>query len=322
LKEKHFAKSAAMLPMDILPVMLVCLQQAAAQIALHPEIKEAIGIMVSQAQPVLARNRQLGAPGAPPMPPPSQQQQQQPPPPQLRPTVANQPPPPSVSGSSQFPSVGGPVRPTPRQALPPNLVAQAAAAAAAAAATGILPSDPFINQFGNLGLGTSAAAAPTSSSSAFSLPALGPLVSSGAGSPNRMFGNIPSVPPPVGPPPPTSVDGGSPSPFGGGGVLLPSMPPPPPPPQLQGLPSSQPPPQANQGMPPVSTSAGTGGIQSGIEQIRQGNIAQIFPDMAGPIPREVEDEANRYFQQERDSPNFEDFGILEFWNFNRFLCFL
>ncbi len=44
-------------------------------------------------------------------------------------------------------------------------------------------------------------------------------------------------------------------------------------------------------------------MQSGIEQIRQGNIAQIFPDMAGPIPREVEEEANRYFQQIYNHPS-------------------
>ena len=64
-----------------------------------------------------------------------------------------------------------------------------------------------------------------------------------------------------------------------------------------------PPPGVN---PAATTSAPSGGggggpgIQSGIEQIRQGNISQIFPEMAGPISREVEDEANRYFQQVRN----------------------
>lgn len=38
-------------------------------------------------------------------------------------------------------------------------------------------------------------------------------------------------------------------------------------------------------------------MQSGIEHIRQGNISQIFPELPGQIPREVEDKANSYFQR-------------------------
>ena len=71
------------------------------------------------------------------------------------------------------------------------------------------------------------------------------------------------------------------------------------PPAAPGLPGLPPTSQA----PPTTAAAGSGaGIQSGIEQIRQGNIAQIFPEMAGPISREVEDEANRYFQQIYNHP--------------------
>ena len=310
LKEKHFAGKSAMLPPETLPVMIVCLQQAAQQIALHPEVKEAIVTMMSQAQPFLTRPRQ--------QPPPVQQQQ--PPPGQLRPAgvpgppplPGQPPPPPVVTGASGFPPVslpGGPVRPTPRQALPPG------AMAAAALAGGMFPptADPLVSQFGNLGLGgvgatpTSAAAASSTSSSAFSMPSgLGPLVSGGgAASPNRF---------PSGPGgaviPPTSIDGGSPSPFSGmlppPGVSAPGLPGlPPAAPGLPGLPtSSQAPMPPPPGVSAATTSAGGSGpgIQSGIEQIRQGNISQIFPEMAGPISREVEDEANRYFQQIYNQP--------------------
>ena len=316
LKEKHFGGKQAMLPPDTLGGIIVCLQQAAQAIAVHPEVKEAIVTMMSQAQPFLTRPRQ--------QPPPGQQpQQQQPPPPpgQLRPAGVPPPPPPGqppppppvVTGASGFPPVslpGGPVRPTPRQALPP------AAMAAAALAGGMFPptgagADPLISQFGNLGLGgpdkaaAAAAAAAAASSSAFSLPSgLGPLVSGGGASPSR-FPSAGAVMPP--PQPPTSIEGGSPSPFSG------MLPPPPgvtgPPgaaPGLPGLPvSSQAPmPPPPPGVPAATTSAPSGGpgIQSGIEQIRQGNISQIFPEMAGPISREVEDEANRYFQQIYNQP--------------------
>ena len=304
LKEKHFGSKTAMLPPETLPVMIVCLQQAAQQIALHPEVKEAIVTMMAQAQPFLTRPRQQPPPGAQQQPPPPGQAIRPPPPP------GQPPPPPVVTGASGFPPVslpGGPVRPTPRQALPP------AAMAAAALAGGMFPptaagADPLIGQFGNLGLGgpekaAAAAAAAAASSSAFSLPSgLGPLVSGGGGasSPSRF-------PAPGLPQPPTSIEGGSPSPFSG------MLPPPGAPggaPGLPGLPTSSQapmPPPPGVTAPPATTSAGgpsSGGpgIQSGIEQIRQGNISQIFPEMAGPISREVEDEANRYFQQIYNQP--------------------
>ena len=64
LKEKHFGSKTAMLPPETLPVMIVCLQQAAQQIALHPEVKEAIVTMMAQAQPFLTRPRQQPPPAA------------------------------------------------------------------------------------------------------------------------------------------------------------------------------------------------------------------------------------------------------------------
>ena len=209
LKEKHFGVKSAMLPPETLPVMILCLQQAAQQIALHPEVKEAIVTMMSQAQPFLTRPRQQpgGQPGQQPPPQPQ---------PPLRPAAGAPPPPPP---GQPPPSASGPVvRPTPRQpALPPP---PPAAMAAAALAGGIFPpsaaaADPLINQFGNLGLGAAGGASGTSAaaaaaSSAFSLPSgLGQLVSSSGGgtaSPNRFPGAaVPAVP--------TSIEGGSPSPF-------------------------------------------------------------------------------------------------------------
>ena len=46
-----------------------------------------------------------------------------------------------------------------------------------------------------------------------------------------------------------------------------------------------------------AVASSSSGMQSGIEQIRQGNISQIFPELPGQIPREVEDKANSYFQR-------------------------
>lgn len=121
------------------------------------------------------------------------------------------------------------------------------------------------NQFSSsLGLGSTASLPPTSSS-AFSLPGvLGPLVT-GPGSPNRMYGTSTSV-------------SGTQSPFSG---LLPSHPAPPPP-----RPSIAP--------PSLSTNP--------IEHVRSGNLAGIFPEVTGPVSREVEDEANTYFQRIYNHP--------------------
>merc|ERR1719186_1493424 len=106
------------------------------------------------------------------------------------------------------------------------------------------------NQFSSsLGLGSTSSLPPTSSS-AFSLPGvLGPLVS-GPGSPNRMYGTSTSV-------------SGTQSPLSG---LLPPHPAPPPPPrQTVALPLSSP----------------------QIDQVRSGNFAGIFPEVSGPVSREV-----------------------------------
>ena len=125
---------------------------------------------------------------------------------------------------------------------------------------------------------SSAPGLPPVSSTAFSLPGvLGPLVS-GPGSPNRMFtgGAAPGG---------SSHGGGSPSPFPG--MPLPphssSAPPPPP----------GPPPR-----PPLQAGLST----NPIEQVRSGNLAGIFPEVSGSVSREVEDEANAYFQRIYNHP--------------------
>ncbi len=128
--------------------------------------------------------------------------------------------------------------------------------------------------------------------------------------------------------PPTSMDhgvsgpgGGSPSPFGG------MLGPPPPPPGTAAavaasVGTSSLPMATSAGaaittstsLPqpaPSSSSSGSGGMQSGIEQIRTGNISQIFPDIVGPIPREVEDEANSYFQRIYNHPPHPTMSINE-----------
>merc|ERR1719186_2378621 len=82
---------------------------------------------------------------------------------------------------------------------------------------------------------------------------------SGPGSPNHMYGTSTSVI-------------GTKSPLSG---ILPPHPAPPPPMQSVALPLS-----SNQ-----------------IDQVRSGNFAGIFPEMSGPVSREVEDVANTYFQR-------------------------
>ena len=161
-----------------------------------------------------------------------------------------------------------------------------------------------------------------SSSSTFGLPnSLGSLISgpggptsgTGPGSPNRIFAT--SNPVGIGPPnlgsggldgPP--VSGHSASPFGNNPLLQPPH-----------LPTSTstasstgpfgtgpqiPPPPS--GLPPTSVGANTSGgnVSAGIDQIRAGisNISALFPDIAGPISKEVEDEANSYFQRIYNHP--------------------
>ena len=112
----------------------------------------------------------------------------------------------------------------------------------------------------------STASIPPSSSSAFSLPGvLGPLVS-GPGSPSRMYGGT------------TSSVSGSQSPFSG---LLPPHP--------------APPPIRPNVAPPVTSS-------HPLEQVRAGNLAGVFSEMSGPVSKEVEDEANTYFQRIYNQP--------------------
>jgi len=199
------------------------------------------------------------------------------------------------------------------------------------------PTDPLSNlasQFGsglNFGGGNGNMQPPvssqgilaSSSSSTFSLPnALGSLISgpggpasgTGPGSPNRLFGSG-NNPAGIGPPNLTgpdgpSVSGHSASPFGTNPLLQP--------PHLSTAPTAAtsghfgvgpqlPPPPG--GMPATSVGSGSGNtsagnVSAGIDQIRAGNanISALFPDIAGPIPREVEDEANSYFQRIYNHP--------------------
>ena len=101
---------------------------------------------------------------------------------------------------------------------------------------------------------------------------LGPLVS-GPGSPNRMFPSGQQS---------SQGGGGSPSPF----------------PALAGLPSHTT--GAPPGPPPRPQA---GGVSTNpIEQVRSGNLAGIFPEVSGSVSREVEDEANAYFQRIYNHP--------------------
>ena len=186
-----------------------------------------------------------------------------------QPPIQQVPPPPGVlrpPGRAEQVPVGAPVRPTPRQAsgnmLPPSTM---------------FPGDPMAglaSQFGNsLNFPPSSQGSmPPSSSSAFSLPnALGPLISGAGGapgSPNRVFG----VAPPV-----ANMESGSSSPYH----------------QLNDLIRA-----------PTSSAASESGMSTGLEQIRAGisNIGNLFPESSGTISKEVEDEANSYFQRIYNHP--------------------
>lgn len=246
---------------------------------------------------------------------------------------------PVMTGIMAHGSSGATIRPTPRQpggGIPP--VPTSIFGSGNQAPPGHNnPTDPLANlasQFGSglsFGGGNAGNMQPpfssqgllaSSSSSTFSLPnALGSLISgpggptsaTGPGSPNRLFGgNNPGGVGPLnltgldGPP----VSGHSASPFGNNPLLQP--------PHLSsdssaansshfgGGPQIPPPPG---GMP--STSVGSragntsaGNVSAGIDQIRAGNpnISALFPDIAGPNPREVEDEANSFFQRIYNHP--------------------
>ena len=86
-------------------------------------------------------------------------------------------------------------------------------------------------------------------------------------------------------------------------------------PGLPGLPQQmpQPAPQAPSagGAKQPGNVADNTGMQTGIEQIRQGNISQIFPDLPAVIPKEVEDRANSYFQRIYNVPPHPTLEISE-----------
>ena len=87
--------------------------------------------------------------------------------------------------------------------------------------------------------------------------------------------------------------GGAQSPFPGLG-LAPPLPPGPPP-------RPGPPPPAPPSVP----------ANNPIEQVRSGNIASLFPDAERTLSREVEDEANSYFQRIYNHPPHPTLSIDE-----------
>jgi len=314
LKEEHFAggKNASGFPLEALPVMLLCLKSVISQnVPIQPEVRDAIVFIISAATPLLTRTlphpqQQQQAPGgASGVPPPM-------PPGVLRPNRSLDPP--SSFGGPPLPPTA--VRPTPRPGIPSGFPPGPPGGGEGGGGGGPASHDNLIgltNQFSGLGFGSNAlpvassAAGPASNS--FNVPnVLGSLVS-GPNSPSRMGSGIGTgQPPPVGMPT-TSMDGGQggggpPSPFGGPPIL--NQPPPNAPASIastgMNLPTSvigSSVTTSSAAMPPSSAATSTGsGMQSGIEQIRTGNIAQIFPEgSSGAIPRDVEDEANSYFQK-------------------------
>eukprot|EP00096_Caligus_rogercresseyi_P006991 TRINITY_DN2417_c0_g1_i1.p1 TRINITY_DN2417_c0_g1~~TRINITY_DN2417_c0_g1_i1.p1 ORF type:complete len:1930 (-),score=640.60 TRINITY_DN2417_c0_g1_i1:677-5986(-) len=61
----------------------------------------------------------------------------------------------------------------------------------------------------------------------------------------------------------------------------------------------------------ATPSSSTSGMQTGIEQLRQGNIANLLPDMCGPVSKEIEDETNSYFQRIYNRPPYPTLSIDE-----------
>jgi hypothetical protein len=232
-------------------------------------------------------------------------------------------------------SAGAAIRPTPRQPggmppVPTSIFGSGGNQGPPPGHNGP-PTDPMAglaNQFGSsLNFGGGNMQPPVSSqgilapsnSSTFSLPnALGSLISgpggpssgTGPGSPNRLFSsntNATGVGPPNlgsggldGPP----VSGHSASPFGNNLLQPPHLA------TSTAAGSSTGPFGTGPQIPPPGVSVAVGGnssagnVSAGIDQIRAGvsNISALFPDIAGPIPREVEDEANSYFQRIYNHP--------------------
>ena len=233
---------------------------------------------------------------------------------------------------------GAAIRPTPRQpgGMPPVSAFPGGNHGPPPGHTGP-PTDPLsglASQFGSsFNLGNGGNMQPpassqginltaSSSSSTFSLPnALGSLISgpggptsgNGPGSPNRVFTSNNAIG--VGPP---NIGSGG---LDGPSVSAQAS-------QFGNIPPLQPShlatstaasvstaqfggPQlpSQQGLPPTSVGAigansPAGNVSAGIDQIRAGmsNISALFPDISGAIPREVEDEANSYFQRIYNHP--------------------
>ncbi len=270
LKEDHL--TAANLQKESLALILVTLQQVSG--AVGTDLREPISNMVQNCQPLLqqaaaaaAQNRGQAASS-------------------VRPPAAPSAAPGSGGGGGAPGSSGGPVRPTPRAAtnapgggFPPGMQHDALL-------------NNLASQIGerlNLGTGPIGSAASTgsggnTSTSAFSNPSnLRGSTQPPPGSPSRMFG-APGAPVP----PQNPADGGaSPS------IFAPNL-------GLSQQAGSQNAAVSNGGANNSNPTAGGGTM----EQMKAGmtNLSSLFPDLQGPISREVEDEANSYFQRIYNHP--------------------
>jgi len=265
LKEEQIPKQ--MLPVECVATILSSIEEACGLFPMSQEVYETIRNMVEVGAGIMAR---------PSLPPPN----------------------PQVGGGVLQRGGGGPLA-----NLPPNFNAPGAPGLGApglGGPQGRMPPSAIFPPGGDIGslsrdfssslqmsganpsLQIGAGSVPVSalqpvSSSAFSLSGgLGPLVS-GPGSPNRMFGGSTTS---------SSALGGSQSPFSG---LVPPLPAP------ATLPAVPPP-------PPRPNPQQTLAASNPIEQVRSGNIASLFPDGDKSISKEVEDEANSYFQRIYNQP--------------------
>jgi CCR4-NOT transcription complex subunit 1 len=264
LKEEAVPKGS--LPVDCLTTVMLCLQDAVKQMPLGPDVAEAIVGMVGVCGALLPRSRPPVAGGGRGGPPGGS----------------------GLPGREAGPpgGFGGGPGVAPRGVLPPTGLFPPTKGHSSEALAGL--SSQF-NSSMQLGSAPGGGIPPATSAGAFSLPGvLGPLVS-GPGSPGRMV-NTGLQQQQLGP----AAVGGTPSPFppslapapsGGGQGLAP--------PSLASI-GQPPPPRAPMQQAPLSTNP--------IEQVRSGNLAGIFPEVSGTVSREVEDEANAYFQRIYNHP--------------------
>jgi CCR4-NOT transcription complex subunit 1 len=289
LKEENIAKAG--LPLECIAIILNSIEEAGKVIRMNQDLHETINEMANACAGVVARSAHTLPPGSTAGSVVGGQR-----PVQVNPGGAPGLPPNFNGGSTgtsgAAPAVGGPL-PGGRQLPPGNLFQQG-------------DIGNITRDIGSLNLSSGSAAV---SSSAFSIPTLGPMVGSGPGSPSRLFASA-GAGAAVGAPgsaTPSSV-GGTQSPFSGlvpplggpsglsvGGGSIPS-----------GLPGGGSIPSApgaggalTTGPPPPRPSMAS---NNPIEQVRQGNIASLFPEGDRNLSKEVEDEANSYFQRIYNTP--------------------